>query len=55
MISVRKCVSRILRGLPNKDFGLEEDVSVGDLTGFRLGTILPSFQMLEKLVFRMEK
>ena len=46
MMRFKMSPSRILRGLQRKDIGLWEDGSVGDLDGFRIGAILPSFQML---------
>ena len=46
VILLRINLSRILRGLQRRDIGLYDDGSVGDLDGFSIGTILPSFLML---------
>ena len=46
VISLWISISRILRELQNKDIGLLEDGSVGEMNGFRKGNILPSFHML---------
>ena len=45
-IWLRISLSRILRGLQRRDISLQENGSVGDLDSFRIGTILPSFQMV---------
>ena len=50
MMRFRISPSRILRGLQRRDIGLLQDGSVWDLDGFRIGIILPSFQMLGMLL-----
>ena len=42
----RSSPSKILRGLQRTDIGLYEDGSARDFDGFRIGTMLPSFQKL---------
>ena len=37
-------------GLQGRDIGLEEDGSDGDLDGFRIKTILPSFQDVKDVI-----
>ena len=47
-------LSSILEGVQSNETGLKEEGSVGGFLGFRMGTILPNFQMCGIMLFVME-
>ena len=46
MVTLKTSTSNLFRGLQSKDIGPQDDGSVDELVGFRIGTILPNFRML---------